>query len=102
MNDSTLSVSTGDPIGLRRRQPCNEPLPATIRWTVKLPAEVQPIALLRKFPRIANSIARSWTNAPPIHGRVIRAIEIWHVVYTRTQEHVETVERTQLEAADRK
>ena len=38
--------------------------------------------------------ARSWTNAPPIHGRVIRAIEIWHVVYTRTQEHVETVERT--------
>jgi hypothetical protein len=43
-----------------------------------------------------------WTNDPPIHGRVIRAIEIWHVVYTRTQEHVETVERTQLEAADRK
>jgi hypothetical protein len=50
----------------------------------------------------AQHLARSWTNAPPIHGRVIRAIEIWHVVYTRTQEHVETVERTQPEAADRK
>jgi hypothetical protein len=33
---------------------------------------------------------------------MIRAIEIWHVVYTRTQEHVETVERTQPEAADHK
>jgi hypothetical protein len=33
----------------------------------------------------AQHFARSWTNAP---------IEIWHVVYTRTQEHVETVERT--------
>jgi hypothetical protein len=42
----------------------------------------------------AQHFARSWTNAPPIHGRMIRAIEIWHVVYTRTQEHVETVERT--------
>jgi hypothetical protein len=50
----------------------------------------------------AQHFARSWTNAPPIHGRVIRAIEIWHVVYTRPQEHVETVERTQPEAADRK
>ena len=51
----------------------------------------------------AQHFARSWTNAPPpIHGRMIRAIEIWHVVYTRTQEHVETVERTQPEAADRK
>jgi hypothetical protein len=30
------------------------------------------------------------------------AIEIRHIVYTRTQEHVETVERTQPEAADRK
>jgi hypothetical protein len=40
----------------------------------------------------AQHFARSWTNAPPIHGRVIRAIEIWH----------ETVERTQPEAADRK
>jgi hypothetical protein len=30
------------------------------------------------------------------------AIEIRHIVYTRTQKHVETVERTQPEAADRK
>jgi hypothetical protein len=50
----------------------------------------------------AQHFARSWTNAPPIHGRMIRAIEIWHVVYTRTQEHVGTVERNQPEAADRK
>jgi len=28
-----------------------------------LPAEVRPIALLKRYPRIVNVIARSWTNA---------------------------------------
>jgi transposase len=54
---------------------------------------------------IDTSIVRVHQHAACItrnKARSIRAIEIWHVVYTRTQEHVETVERTQLEAADRK
>ena len=32
----------------------------TSRWIAALPAEVRPIALARKFPRIANSIADLW------------------------------------------
>lgn len=32
----------------------------TSRWLVGLPAEVRPLALARKFPRIANSIADLW------------------------------------------
>jgi hypothetical protein len=44
----------------------------------------------------ARSVATLTSFSTPAggNGRVIRAIEIWHVVYTRTQEHVETVERT--------
>jgi hypothetical protein len=30
------------------------------RWLVELPADVRPIALARKFPRIANSICDLW------------------------------------------
>jgi hypothetical protein len=47
---------------LRRRQPLNEPLPATIRWVAKLPDEVRPIKLLKTFPRIANALARVWSH----------------------------------------
>ena len=32
----------------------------TSRWIAALPANVRPIALARKFPRIANSIAELW------------------------------------------
>jgi hypothetical protein len=56
-------VATRDPKNLRRRQPLDEPLPATIRWVAKLPDEVRPIALLRTFPRIANVLARVWNDA---------------------------------------
>lgn len=39
-----------------------QPLPAAMRWADLLPSEVQPRALLRYFPRIANSLARSWAD----------------------------------------
>ena len=35
-------------------------LDETSRWIAELPANVRPIALARKFPRIANSIAELW------------------------------------------
>ena len=35
-------------------------LDETSRWIAALPANVRPIALARKFPRIANSIAELW------------------------------------------
>jgi hypothetical protein len=49
-----------DPRNLRRTQPYNEVLPATMRWMHRLPAEIQPVALMKRFPRLANVIARSW------------------------------------------
>ena len=35
-------------------------LDETSRWIAELPANVRPIALAQKFPRIANSIAELW------------------------------------------
>ena len=32
----------------------------TSRWLAELPAKVRPLALARKFPRIANSVADLW------------------------------------------
>ena len=56
--------------GLRRRQPLDDALPVTIRWVAKLPAEVRPAAMLKQFPRIANVIARAWTDAAEIQAVV--------------------------------
>ena len=39
-----------------------QPLPATLRWTGMLPREVQPCVLLRQFPRVANGLARAWSD----------------------------------------
>ncbi len=44
----------------RRLAPINEPLPATFRWLAKLPRIVRPLALLRRYPRIANNMAGAW------------------------------------------
>src|SRR5207248_1219719 len=46
----------------RRRMPQSSSvlLDETSRWIAELPANVRPIALARKFPRIANSIAELW------------------------------------------
>lgn len=44
----------------RRLAPISEPLPATFRWMAKLPRNVRPVVLLRRFPRIANMMAGSW------------------------------------------
>jgi len=42
------------------RQPLNQQLPAAVRWATGLPSEFQPRALLQRFPRIANELARVW------------------------------------------
>jgi hypothetical protein len=46
----------------RRQQPINEPLPQTLRWIAGLPQNVQPLDLLRQFPRIANAMALTWSE----------------------------------------
>ena len=44
----------------RRLAPASEPLPATFKWLAKLPRSVQPLALFRQHPRIANLMAGGW------------------------------------------
>jgi hypothetical protein len=68
MNPNETLGAPRDPKNLRRRQPLNEPLPATIRWVAKLPDEVRPIELLKTFPRIANVLARVWTHPAECQG----------------------------------
>jgi len=45
----------------------DEPLPRTFTWAAKLPRDVQPIALMRSFPRIANLIASVWNEPDAMH-----------------------------------
>ena len=52
----------GDYRNLRKAAQFNVALPATNRWLALLPDELQPRALLRQFPRIANVIARTWDD----------------------------------------
>ena len=47
---------------LRRQTPAGEPLPLTFKWMAKLPPGVQPFALFRQFPRIANMMAGMWPD----------------------------------------
>jgi hypothetical protein len=51
-----------DPKWNRRAEPLNQPLPATYRWAEAFPDAVQPVALLQRFPRIANLLARTWND----------------------------------------
>lgn len=60
MNENILDQNG---TGLRKRHPYNEPLPSTVRWAAMLPSEVRPLALLRRYPRIANLLARQWKDS---------------------------------------
>ena len=53
-------ASIADPRNRRWRQPLDQQLPATARWVATLPAEIQPLTLLQRLPRIANDLARVW------------------------------------------
>lgn len=54
---------------LKRRKgaPMDAPLPRTFTWIAKLPHDVQPIELLRSYPRIANLIASAWEDREATH-----------------------------------
>jgi hypothetical protein len=45
---------------LRKARPVNVLLPATRRWLALLAPDVQPQALVTRFPRLANRIAADW------------------------------------------
>ena len=55
---------------LRRAQPLNQAVPATCRWIAQLPADIQPLSLLREFPRIANVLARAWPDAASFAAQI--------------------------------
>ena len=64
------SASSGAPRGhahagphMRKAAPVEHPLPATFKWIARLPREVRPLALLRKFPRVANTLATGWVDS---------------------------------------
>ena len=62
-----VSSSMRDPRWSRRAEPLNHPLPATFRWIESFPEAVRPIALLQRFPRIANLLARTWNDSARLH-----------------------------------
>jgi hypothetical protein len=55
-------TSSAETRNRRRPQPLNQLLPATAKWAATLPAEVQPLTLLQRLPRIANALARLWRD----------------------------------------
>jgi hypothetical protein len=79
---SDLAVGTGQrPFGavptagedwVKRRasQPASGLLRPTVAWAAGLPAEVQPAALMAKFPRVANLIAVLWKDADSLRRYV--------------------------------
>jgi hypothetical protein len=52
----------------RKSAPMDAPLPRTFTWVAKLPRDVQPVELMRLFPRIANLLASAWDDREATHG----------------------------------
>ena len=52
----------------RKGTPTNEVLKPTFKWAATLPRSVQPLALMRRFPRIANQLAASWSDPPSVRS----------------------------------
>jgi hypothetical protein len=46
----------------RKGAPMDTPLPRTFTWVTRLPQDVQPIGLMRLYPRIANLLASGWDD----------------------------------------
>jgi hypothetical protein len=44
----------------RRASPLNDLLNPTLRWSASLPRAIRPLALMNRFPRLANLVAASW------------------------------------------
>ena len=53
---------------LRKASPASAPLPRTFEWVASLPREVQPTALMRHYPRIANVIAAAWRDSKALQS----------------------------------
>jgi hypothetical protein len=52
---------------LRKATPINRPLLRTFMWLAELPHDIQPLAVLRRYARIANLIAAAWGDRKCFH-----------------------------------
>jgi len=70
LRDTTFQMSGGLEEHKRRRHatPADKPLPRTLAWLASLPPNVQPTALIRRYPRIANVIAATWGHATSLRS----------------------------------
>jgi len=47
---------------LRKSSPANYMLPSSLKWFAGLPFDIRPMALVTKYPRIANVLALQWAT----------------------------------------
>ena len=52
----------------RKSAPLNILLPSTMLWAKDLPPRVRPMALMARFPRIANLLAANWKEPTAFHS----------------------------------
>jgi hypothetical protein len=52
----------------RKGTPANELLKPTYNWAAALPRKAQPLALMQRFPRIANQLAAVWSETPSLRS----------------------------------
>lgn len=53
---------------LRKTRPVDYLLPASLRWFKSLPQQVRPVALARRYARIANLVAQQWNDYSACRG----------------------------------
>jgi hypothetical protein len=57
---SASKETAEDWVRVRKAQPLDRLMPASVRWIANLPVEFRPVALAAKYPRIVNLIAWQW------------------------------------------
>jgi hypothetical protein len=65
---SKKSVELDEHRHLGNAAPADKPLPRTLKWIARLPPDVKPTALLRRYARIANVIAATWGHATSLRS----------------------------------
>ncbi len=66
----TAPVDNRDWSMFRKAAPCATLLKPTLKWAVQLPADVRPLSLMVKFPRVANLLAMAWQDAQSLRASI--------------------------------
>jgi hypothetical protein len=56
------TADTRDYAPMRKAKPANYMLPSSLKWFAALPFDVRPMALVTRYPRIANVLALHWSR----------------------------------------